>query len=66
MFHVTHTGGRPLKFWRILWQEAFHDAKLRTRAQRTSGAFEPSEPWYGRFTTDFLLVMLITFTYQVR
>ena len=39
--------------------------RLRTKAGRTRGAYEPSEPWYGRFFADFLLVILIVFTFQV-
>ncbi|CAM9490245.1 unnamed protein product [Chrysoparadoxa australica] len=58
-------GGRPLKFWRILCIEIFTDPKLRTLEGRTRGVFEPSEPWYGRFFSDFLLVMMVVFTYQV-
>ncbi|CAM9820296.1 unnamed protein product [Pylaiella littoralis] len=58
-------GGRPLKFWRILYAETFTDPRLRTKAGRTRGHYEPSEPWYGRFFADFLLVILIVFTFQV-
>lgn len=58
-------GGRPLKFWRIIFAELFTDPGLRTKAGRTRGAYEPSEPWYGRFFADFLLVLLIVFTFQV-
>ncbi|CAN0019014.1 unnamed protein product [Ectocarpus sp. 12 AP-2014] len=58
-------GGRSLKFWRILIAETFTDPGLRTKAGKTRGAYEPSEPWYGRFFADFLLIMLIVFTFQV-
>ncbi|CAM9697534.1 unnamed protein product, partial [Ectocarpus sp. 4 AP-2014] len=58
-------GGRSLKFWRILFAETFTDPGLRTKAGKTRGAYEPSEPWYGRFFADFLLIMLIVFTFQV-
>jgi hypothetical protein len=57
-------GGRPLKFWKILCIETFTNPKLRTKYDRTHGVFEPSEPWYGRFFADFLLVLLVVFTYQ--
>lgn len=40
--------------------------RLRTKAARTIGAYEPSEPWYGRFFADFLLVLLIVLSFQVR
>ncbi|CAM9494496.1 unnamed protein product [Phaeothamnion confervicola] len=58
-------GGRPLKFWRLLTAETFTDPRMRTKQQRTSGAYMPSEPWFGRFGADFLLVLVIVFTYQV-
>lgn len=48
----------------VLYPRAYL-SRLRTKAARTIGAYEPSEPWYGRFFADFLLVLLIVLTFQV-
>ncbi len=57
-------GGHPLKFLRLLFAEMFTDPRLRTKEARVRGAFAPTDPWYGRFMADFLLVLLIVFIYQ--
>eukprot|EP00612_Vaucheria_litorea_P001677 CAMPEP_0171454584 /NCGR_PEP_ID=MMETSP0945-20130129/1804_1 /TAXON_ID=109269 /ORGANISM="Vaucheria litorea, Strain CCMP2940" /LENGTH=758 /DNA_ID=CAMNT_0011979621 /DNA_START=823 /DNA_END=3099 /DNA_ORIENTATION=- len=53
-----------LSFFRILCVEIFTDPMLRTPQGKTEGAYEPTEPWYGRIFNDFLLVMMIVFVYQ--